>query len=55
MAKDSCLARVGAGVAVGGAVGGAVGNSYSMSTIILTLSWWTLFFPVASVTLVLLH
>ncbi|KAE8037234.1 hypothetical protein FH972_009842 [Carpinus fangiana] len=26
MARDSCLARVGAGVAVGGAVGGAVDN-----------------------------
>lgn len=26
MARDSCLARVTAGVAVGGAVGGAVGN-----------------------------
>ena len=26
MARDICLARVGAGVAVGGAVGGAVGN-----------------------------
>jgi hypothetical protein len=24
--SDSCLARVGAGVAIGGAVGGAVGN-----------------------------
>lgn len=29
MARDSCLARVTAGVAVGGAVGGAVGNSLS--------------------------
>ncbi|KAJ0088602.1 hypothetical protein Patl1_33267 [Pistacia atlantica] len=28
MARDSCLARVGAGVAVGGAVGGAVGAVY---------------------------
>jgi len=26
MARDSCLARVTAGVAVGGAVGGAVGK-----------------------------
>jgi hypothetical protein len=26
MARDSCLARVGAGVAIGGAVGSAVGN-----------------------------
>jgi hypothetical protein len=26
MARDSCLARVGAGVALGGAIGGAVGN-----------------------------
>jgi hypothetical protein len=24
--SDSCLARVGAGIAIGGAVGGAVGN-----------------------------
>lgn len=31
MAKDSCLARVGAGVAVGGAVGGAVGMFLSFS------------------------
>ncbi|KAJ7960568.1 reactive oxygen species modulator 1-like [Quillaja saponaria] len=28
MAKDSCLARITAGVAVGGAVGGAVGAVY---------------------------
>lgn len=28
MARDSCLARVGAGVAVGGAIGGAVGTSF---------------------------
>ncbi|XP_057953624.1 uncharacterized protein LOC131147958 [Malania oleifera] len=28
MARDSCLARVTAGVAVGGAVGGAVGAVY---------------------------
>ncbi|XP_056169475.1 uncharacterized protein LOC115669783 isoform X1 [Syzygium oleosum] len=28
MARDSCLARVGAGVAVGGAIGGAVGAVY---------------------------
>ena len=27
--SDSCLARVGAGVAVGGAIGGAVGESLS--------------------------
>ncbi|KMZ64928.1 hypothetical protein ZOSMA_342G00020 [Zostera marina] len=26
--KDSCLARIGAGVAIGGAVGGAVGAVY---------------------------
>lgn len=28
MAKDSCLARITAGVAVGGAVGGAVGINF---------------------------
>ncbi|KAH0776878.1 hypothetical protein KY290_008289 [Solanum tuberosum] len=28
MARDSCLARVTAGVAIGGAVGGAVGAVY---------------------------
>lgn len=31
MARDSCLARVTAGVAIGGAVGGAVGNPKSFS------------------------
>lgn len=39
MARDSCLARVTAGVAIGGAVGGAVGN---LETLFSFVFFWSL-------------
>ncbi|XP_022986426.1 uncharacterized protein LOC111484176 isoform X1 [Cucurbita maxima] len=40
MARDSCLARVTAGVAVGGAVGGAVGARASEDQVYWTNNTW---------------